>query len=289
MRTLDIICEGEVTPRIQLLVDFLEDIDVSLKIRRKVPAKPSTPFLLLPTVRGSRFTHSVPPGESVAIYLEDNTPLVPAHFQFAITNWPARSCDEQVRLLARYLKNPTANPFPSSEIGSSQLNASDQHHAHSRTKATAPAAQQQERFVVGGFALIALVFVGWLISSDSSEDIIPTDAADDLTPQVTTVTSGLDQASDENTPRNREQLEIYASSEQTAEVLDTPSSNSPYPLEQIFAQQALDHQFQCPLGKIEALTAQAPAQIRKLTSPLQAADANTITNKPADSWPPTSQ
>ena len=277
MKRLDFVCEGEITPRIQLLLDYLEEIGVDLKQHTHPPKIPSEPYLLVPKEKDSKYADNVPGNQSIAIYLDGHTQHVPASYHFPITAWPARSCDPEVRRLAKFLRNPGSS-FPTiastkSFSSNSSVSSNQPIGSHSTIAQSSP--QRQERVVLLGFELIALIFVGWLASSDSSDPSELSEYAEDtvelsnpdLDPDAASIEPNVAQPNlkKQDSPEPVQ----FMHQQETSEATGKPTFEIETDLNDLFAKQALDHQYVC----------QIVDQAKKPESQLQAGDANTIANR----------
>ena len=124
---LDVYCEIEYSPRIELLVQHIQALGVELTIYRRaeIPAKlgmqranvegsDSTvpmPYVLFPKAKDSIWqqqrSNTKPKDQrlmAIAAYLESNSQKIAADAHFDISNWPARSTDDKVGRLGLRMK-----------------------------------------------------------------------------------------------------------------------------------------------------------------------------------------
>ena len=101
---VDLICSSEYLPRVKLLVNHLALQKIRIRIRDKLPAKPTDRIIVLPAHLDEI---EVPDGiEVVALYFDKPESGFSSDEAFHIPTWPARSSDHQVNELAALLKRP---------------------------------------------------------------------------------------------------------------------------------------------------------------------------------------
>ena len=286
METIDFVCEDDVSPRVTLLMEYLNRLGVPVNLCSAMPKQPSQPVVLIPkTVDSSWQGAATSKLWSVALYLDERARAIPATHQFAIPSWPARSCDPLLTALANYLKRPATTPFPESEPGVSF------------TKGKRGSAQKQERRVLIGFGAAAVAFVAWLLVSDPTDSKNAPDATEDtreaFTPapnanlskfkddtkngpssltQPTTVQPTTAETWSRSPTQPAATAETIHSKDETASDAGQ-TSETPLELAEEFDRQLLAHPHYCAFSPTPQ-------------SPLQAATASTTTTRPADRSPP---
>ena len=245
MQTIDIVCKEDITPRIELLVEYLSGLGVPVKLRRTLPQTPSRPVVLL-AGQSSSTDQIFRENDlwSVAVYLDAKTQPIPATHQFSIPNWPARSCDPLLAKLAAYLKRPDDTPFPT-QLQSASSTAAIQ--------PTSRDARFQERVTLGAFAIAALAFLSWMVSSGTQEqtereqpkvaDVLNQDVPATTTQSVYSVDAEKGDSRDTSAPGDLPPSSYSADHEHPVDPIATLSNHPELASE--FDRQLLAHPDQC--------------------------------------------
>lgn len=113
MLSVDVVYESEILPRLVLLKQHMQTLQIELVLHERLPATHSPRVVYAPRATNSQLHDAVDnDGESIGLYFfntpaNKNSPL-PTDLTVSLPTWPARSSDQAVAEFARYLHSSIA-------------------------------------------------------------------------------------------------------------------------------------------------------------------------------------
>jgi hypothetical protein len=107
MLTVDLICDSELLPRVQLLPRHMELLDVKRRLHADLYSDPPTgafEVVILAPTKNKVIDSDQPVENIVGLYLESQQTEIEASYHVHIPTWLVRSSDPDVEALAKHLK-----------------------------------------------------------------------------------------------------------------------------------------------------------------------------------------
>lgn len=172
MLHVDLLCDRELMPRLRLLEQYMETLDVRLHLHTEIPKPKPAVLIFAPAQTGATAYENDQAVELIGLYLEVQ-PEIEADYQVHIPSWPARSSDPDVEALAKFLHNP--------RIAAAQQRAKTAHLQAAKKR------EKARNIVSLVIAVAMLIGLTQLIPSKTEEDLDPDTAGEALPPTISPV------------------------------------------------------------------------------------------------------
>ena len=170
MLSVDLVCDSELLPRLQLLARHMESFDVKLRLHSNLHSDPPThplEVVILAPVKGKVIDSDHSEENVIGLYLEPQQTEIEASYHVHIPTWPARSSDPDVEALAKHLKTRTSVMA----LGSTEADqrATPKPRAQARRKSE----RRRNRVVLAASLIVLIALVQLLpVDSDDAENTV---------------------------------------------------------------------------------------------------------------------